>query len=119
MEDITSVLWIILVAAATLFSAAKSNSAKRKRADRRTTDASGAERTEYSKTPPQLPVNAPDNNISCNFSTLPETLINPETRQVAAVEATSSQTTEQGEEFDLRKAVIYSEILRPKFEDQI
>lgn len=119
MEDITSVLWIILVAAGVLFSAAKSNSAKRKQAERRAAKASETKQTAYSQTPPHLPVNAPGNNISCNFSAMSDTAFIPDTDHTSEAAAATELSSEQEAGFDLRKAVIYSEILRPKFEDLV
>lgn len=116
MENFTTVLWIILVGAAIFFSAVKSNEKKRKGAAKRVRRAEDSEQGQQ-QIPPPLPFNTPENSAARDHSAARRANFTFKTEITPEEAETTEGLAEQDEEFDLRKAVIYSEILKPKFEE--
>ena len=98
-----------------MFSAAKSNAAKRKEATQRGCKSEVPEVPEVTR---PLPFNAQENQAGRDH-TIPQcATLTSETKNAQAEGEINDRAAEQEEEFDLREAVIYSEILKPKFEEQ-
>ncbi len=115
MEDFVSIIWIVLIGAAALFSAAKSSGTKRKKAKQAARSTESAP-TQFQQIPPPLPVNSTENNVSVAYSGSLTNSFAQEPETTPDVPS-SEITAEPDEEFDLRKAVIYSEILKPGFDE--
>ncbi|MBQ5394911.1 MAG: hypothetical protein IIV06_02490 [Alistipes sp.] len=116
MEDIIIVVWIVMVAAGSLISAAR----KRKEA------------AEEAANEPQMPTITPP-QIKLKRQTVPArkrspidlrpeeegqaSVVSVKTAKQTKVEEPKEEQSEFVREFDPEKAIIYSEIMRPKFQD--
>ena len=116
MEDIIIVVWIVMVAAGSLISAAR----KRKEA------------AEEAANEPQMPTITPP-QIKLKRQTVPArkrspidlrpeeegqaSVVSVKTAKQTKVEEPKEKQSEFVREFDPEKAIIYSEIMRPKFQD--
>ena len=117
MEDIYSILWIVIAGGITLLSAANSQRKKRAAAQQH-----GQAQQPVPTSPEHRAANTPNVRIPRPRKNVPETEptekpILSETEECTPQQEQSKTETVTAENFDLQRAVIYAEILRPKLEE--